>query len=107
MLIRGPFNTWGYDRGIPAQMQHNDDGKWELEIMAQWPSYVQVNIFGYDDYFYGDMDGDGVIERLPPNSVVANYLNMSAPPQPVSIRVVSYQLCANATVLAPCLGTYD
>jgi hypothetical protein len=52
--------------------------------MAQWPSYVQVNIFAFDNYFYGDTDGDGVIERLPPNTVAPNYLNMSIPPQPVS-----------------------
>jgi alpha-1,3-glucan synthase len=51
--------------------------------MAQWPSFVQVNIFGFDDYFYGDIDGDGVMDRLPPNTVAPNYFNMSVPPQPV------------------------
>ncbi|KAG8809336.1 Cell wall alpha-1,3-glucan synthase ags1, partial [Serendipita sp. 399] len=51
-------------------------------IMSQWPSYVQVNVFAFDNYFYGDTDGDGVMERLPPNTVVPNYLNMSVPPQP-------------------------
>lgn len=52
--------------------------------MAQWPSYVQLNVFAYDNLFYGDTDGDGVIERLPPNSVQPNYVNMTAPPQPVT-----------------------
>ena len=46
------------------------------------PTYLQLNVFGYDDYYYGDVDGDGVLDRLPPNSVAANYLNMSAPPWP-------------------------
>jgi alpha-1,3-glucan synthase len=32
MLVRGPYNTWGYDKGIPANMQHNKDGTWELEV---------------------------------------------------------------------------
>lgn len=50
--------------------------------MANWPSYIQINVFANDDYFYGDTDGDGVMERLPPNSVAPNYLNMSAPPWP-------------------------
>lgn len=81
-LARGPFNTWGFDNGIPSQMQHTGDGRWELEIMSTWPTYVQLNVFGFDDYFYGDTDGDGIMERLPPNSAAPNYLNMSAPPHP-------------------------
>ncbi|KAG8897345.1 Cell wall alpha-1,3-glucan synthase ags1, partial [Tulasnella sp. 403] len=85
-LARGPYNSWGFDKGLTAQMDQREDGKWELEIMATWPSYVQLNVFGYDDYFYGDIDGDGIMERLPPNSAgksfSPNYLNMSAPPWP-------------------------
>ncbi|EPQ58265.1 modular protein with glycoside hydrolase family 13 and glycosyltransferase family 5 domains [Gloeophyllum trabeum ATCC 11539] len=81
-LARGPFNSWGYDKGIEAVMTHSDDGKWELEIMATWPTYLQLNIFGYDNYYYGDVDGDGVLDRLPPNTAAPNYLNLSAPPHP-------------------------
>jgi len=81
-LARGPFNQWGYDQGISNTMSQTGDGTWELEIMASWPTYVQLNVFGYDDYYYGDTDGDGVMDRLPPNSIAANYLNMSAPPYP-------------------------
>jgi hypothetical protein len=32
MLIRGPYNTWGYDKGVPANMEHQSDGTWELEV---------------------------------------------------------------------------
>jgi alpha-1,3-glucan synthase len=84
-LVRGEFNTWGFDKGISSLMQQKSDGLWELEvgtpsyketpvtypiekIMASWPSYVQLNVFTYDDYFYGDTDGDAVLDRLPPNS---------------------------------------
>ncbi|KAG8751386.1 Cell wall alpha-1,3-glucan synthase ags1, partial [Ceratobasidium sp. 423] len=81
-IARGPFNTWGFDKGISAQMTQTEAGIWELPIMATWPSYVQLNVFGYDDYFYGDSNGDGVVDRLPPNSATPNYLNMSAPPKP-------------------------
>lgn len=81
-LTRGPFNNWGFDSGIPNLMTLNSDGKWELEIMGSWPTYVQLNVWGFDDYFYGDSDGDGVLDRLPPNSVAPNYLNISAPPSP-------------------------
>ena len=81
-LARGPFNQWGYDQGISAVMNQIGDGTWELEIMASWPTYVQINVFGYDNYYYGDVDGDGVMDRLPPNTIASNYLNMSAPPYP-------------------------
>ncbi|CAA7271667.1 unnamed protein product [Cyclocybe aegerita] len=81
-LVRGPFNNWGFDQGIPHLMEQNEDGKWELEIMASWPTYIQLNVWGFDDYFYGDADGDGVLDRLPPNTVAPNYLNISAPPSP-------------------------
>lgn len=63
-------------------MEQNADGKWELEIMSTWPAYVQLNVWGYDDYYYGDVDNDGVLDRLPPNTVAPNYINMSAPPPP-------------------------
>lgn len=82
LLARGPFNQWGFDQGIPAEMTHNDDGTWELEIMATWPTYVQLNIWGYDDYFYGDVDNDHVLDRMPPNTAAPNYLNLSGPPKP-------------------------
>lgn len=65
-LARGPFNEWGYDLGITSEMTQNDDGLWELEIMATWPTYVQLNVFGFDNYYYGDTDGDGIMDRLPP-----------------------------------------
>lgn len=81
-LVRGPFNEWGFDQGIPFQMELIGDGQWQLEIMSVWPTYTQLNVFGFDDYFYGDTDGDGVLDRLPPNSLAPNYVNMSAPPHP-------------------------
>ena len=50
--------------------------------MDGWPSSIQLNVFDNDDYFYGDTDGDGVLDRLPPNSLALNFVNMSAPPKP-------------------------
>ena len=78
-LTRGPFNTWGYDSGINGVMTHNLDRKLELEIMGNWPAYVQLNVFDYNGYFYGDVDSNGVLNRLPPNSAAPNYINMTAP----------------------------
>ena len=81
-LARGPFNSWGYDKGVTSKMEQTGDGQWELEIMTTWPSFVQLNVFGYDDFYYGDVDGDGVLDRLPPNTAAPVYCNISAPPKP-------------------------
>lgn len=82
-LVRGPYNIWGFDRGLPSLMQLKEDNTWEIELMAQWPTYFQINVFDYDNFYYGDTDGDGVLDRLPPNTVAPNFLNVSAPPAPV------------------------
>ena len=42
----------------------------------------QLTVWGFDDYYYGDVDGDGVLDRLPPNTLAGNYLNISTPPSP-------------------------
>lgn len=84
-IARGPFNEWGYDSGVDAALEHTGDGIWELEIMATWPTYIQLNVYAYDSYYYGDVDGDGVLDRLPPNTAASNYLNMTAPPKGVDV----------------------
>ncbi|KAL7416221.1 putative alpha-1,3-glucan synthase [Mrakia frigida] len=81
ILARGDFNQFGYDQGIPSAFKQSETtGDWELPIIARWPSFLQINVYGFDDYFFGDADGDGVMDRLPPNSLTANYFNMTAPP---------------------------
>ncbi|EPT06178.1 hypothetical protein FOMPIDRAFT_68356 [Fomitopsis schrenkii] len=81
-LVRGSYNKWGFDLGLPYRMSQAEDNYWHIKIADSWPTYVQLNVFGFDNYFYGDVDGDGVMERLPPNTLSANYLNMSKPPHP-------------------------
>ncbi|WVQ94915.1 hypothetical protein IAU59_002001 [Kwoniella sp. CBS 9459] len=82
LLARGKFNTWGYDLGASAHFKLTSDHSWEMPLMSAWPDYIQLNVWSYDDYFYGDVDGDGVIDRFPPNSQTPNYMNMSVPPAP-------------------------
>ena len=77
-MARGNFNRFGSDSDVPAAMKQISDGKWELEIMDGWPSSIQLNVFR--DYFYGDTDGDGVLDRLPPNSLAVNFVNMTPSP---------------------------
>ncbi|CAE7130264.1 unnamed protein product [Rhizoctonia solani] len=46
----------------------NEKGVWELSIIVTWLSYIQPDIFGYEDFPSRDMNGDGVMDRLAPNS---------------------------------------
>ncbi|KAJ3985674.1 modular protein with glycoside hydrolase family 13 and glycosyltransferase family 5 domains [Lentinula detonsa] len=82
LIATGGFNEWGTNKGIANTFSQSGDGLWEFTFMYYWPTYFQVNVWGQDNYFYGDTDGDGVLDRLPPNSAAPNYLNMSAPPLP-------------------------
>ena len=83
LMARGHFNNFGFDLGAKADFDEPDEnGNWLLPFMSTWPTFVQLNIWAYDDFFYGDTDGDGVIDRLPPNAQQANYLNISVPPAP-------------------------
>lgn len=83
LLARGAFNNWGFDAGAHANFANTNASTWEFPLGSAWPSYIQLNVFdAYTDYFYGDYDGDGIIDRLPPNALTPNYLNMSMPPSP-------------------------
>lgn len=51
--------------------------------MTSWPNYFQVTPFDVHDKFYwGDVDGDGALDLLPPNSQSPNFLNLSKPLSP-------------------------
>jgi len=78
-----PIQCLGYDSGVDAAVTNTPEGKWELEIVVNWPAYVQLDVFRYDDHFYGDTDGGGILYR-PPNSVAPNYVNMMFPPSHTS-----------------------
>lgn len=82
LLVRGKFNNWGFDAGVKSDMHNDGSGTWSIPIMSTWPAYVQLNVFGFDDYFFGDTDADGILDRLPPNALSPNFLNISSPPKP-------------------------
>ena len=65
-IAHGLFNVWGYDSGVNAAMAHNTEGKWELEAMDNGSACLQ-QAFRCDSYFDGGTDGDGILDRLPPD----------------------------------------
>ncbi|KAF9069108.1 modular protein with glycoside hydrolase family 13 and glycosyltransferase family 5 domains [Rhodocollybia butyracea] len=83
LVATGGFNEWGDNQGISNTFTQIGDGLWSFTFMYYWPTFFQVHVWSEaDDYFYGDVDADGVLDRLPPNTQAPNYLNMSAPPLP-------------------------
>ncbi|MBW0472818.1 hypothetical protein O181_012533 [Austropuccinia psidii MF-1] len=82
LLLRGPFNQWGYDLGTPNAFTQTKDS-WNFDIMSSWPNYFQILPFDVNgEFFFGDVDGDGALDLLPPNSLSPNYLNLSKPISP-------------------------
>lgn len=85
--IHGPYNKWGYDAGLPGSMDLVDHRTWELHYMYEWPADFQLNVWGINPdgqpdvgFIYGDIDNDGIVDRLPPSSLARNVINITAPP---------------------------
>ncbi|KAL0934139.1 alpha-glucan synthase [Colletotrichum truncatum] len=97
MFAVGKFNQFGYDSGLTKALKHVSESQWEWHYMDEWPNYFKFSIWGMNpdkmpdqSFIYGDVDGDNVIERLPPSSLFENAINItSAPPKPhLAYRVV-------------------
>ena len=67
-----------------------NDGLWKYKFMTEWPAVAQVNVWGMNPDgqpdqtgVYGDIDGDSVLDRLPPSSLSSVVLNITIdPPSP-------------------------
>ncbi|EFQ35820.1 alpha amylase [Colletotrichum graminicola M1.001] len=99
IFLHGPFNKWGYDAGLPNLMNQVDNNLWELHFMYEWPAQIQLNIWGINpdnqpdaSFIYGDPNGDGVLDRLPPSSLSDNVVNLTSPPP---MPALSYKLVLN------------
>jgi alpha-1,3-glucan synthase len=97
--IHGPYNKWGYDAGLPGSMDLVDHRTWELHFMYEWPAIFQLNIWGINPdnqpdvgAIYGDIDNDGIVDRLPPSSLAKNVINITGPPP---MPFLAYKLVYN------------
>jgi alpha-1,3-glucan synthase len=88
LWIQGDFNEFGYDSGYPSQMHlRNSSGRWEYNLMTEWPTQLSLNAWGINEdghpditQVYGDIDGDMVLDRIPPISLMNNVMNVTEPP---------------------------
>ena len=96
LFLHGPFNLYGYDAGIRNSMQLQRDGKWKFALMAEWPTKFHFNVWGINPdgkpdstFVYGDINRDGVLDRMPPSSLAESVVNVTeAPPK----GYLSYQI---------------
>lgn len=88
----GPYNAYGFDSGMKNSFVQEHDGTWRFDFMTEWPAVGQVNVWnlnpnGQPDqtYVMGDINGDSVLDRLPPSSLAMNMINMSVSPPKSSL----------------------
>ena len=87
LYANGAFNQFGFDGGYRNQLQLAESGQWEWHYMDEWPGKVQLNVWGMNPdgqpdqtYILGDVDGDFVLDRLPPSALVSSTINITDGP---------------------------
>ncbi|KAL3425171.1 glycosyl transferase group 1 [Phlyctema vagabunda] len=83
----GVWNQWGSDAGLSNKLEQNDAGEWTFNLFTEWPTNIMINIWGMNpdgqldkSAAYGDVDRDGVLDWVPPDSLANNVINISAAP---------------------------
>lgn len=97
--VVGSWNKWGSDAGIDNEMSQNSAGNWTFELFDEWPSNIMINVWGINpdgnldkSAAYGDVDRDGVLDWLPPDSLAQNTINISSAP---ANGYLGYRVVAN------------
>lgn len=90
LFLNGPYNSYGYDAGLDNTFKLSNDGEWSIPWMTEWSasgSVAQLNVWGMNPdgqpdqtIVLGDIDGDSVLDRLPPSSLAKLVLNITMPP---------------------------
>jgi len=87
LFLHGPFNLYRYDAGVKNEMKLLKDGKGKIDFMAEWPTKFYFNVWGINrdgkpdsTFVYGDINKDGVLDRMPPSSLAESIVNVTATP---------------------------
>ena len=68
MHVHGEFNLYGIDRRMDGQMKWMSNGSWAFPFMWRFPAKVLLDVWGDRAMYFGDVDLDNVLDRLPPNA---------------------------------------
>ena len=97
--VEGIWNQWGYDGGLPNEMVQDLNGSWTYNLVAEWPTQSVVNVWGMNpdgvpdkSMAFGDVDGDHVLDWVPPDSLAKNVINFT---RLTSRRHLGYRLIVN------------
>ncbi|KAE8394957.1 hypothetical protein BDV23DRAFT_178946 [Aspergillus alliaceus] len=91
IFFNGPYNQYGYDAGLDNEVKlDTTDGFWKYHFTSEWPAVGQLNVWGMNpdgkpdqSWVLGDVDGDKILDRMPPSSLSATLLNITEhPPSP-------------------------
>lgn len=80
-------------------MSQDASGNWTFDLFTEWPTNISVNVWGINPdgnpdktAAYGDVDQDGVLDWIPPDSLAPNVINISTAP---GAGYVGYRLLVN------------
>ena len=83
----GEYNQYGFDSGLENSLAHSSNGSWKYDFITEWPTVGQFNVWGLNKdglpdqtYVLGDVDGDSVLDRMPPSSLSPAIINITVPP---------------------------
>lgn len=90
-FVLGSWNSWGYDNGLAHSMHLASDeansSLWRFDLATEYPTKTQVNVWGMNPdgqpdktMQYGDVDGDGVLDWLHPDTLSSNNINITGGP---------------------------
>lgn len=90
LFAQGPFNLFGFDGGLNNDFKLSKEGVHKFHHMTEWPSYLQVNVWGQNPdgqadsgFVYGDLDENKVLDRALPDALGPVVVNISDfPPAP-------------------------
>ena len=99
LFLEGVFNQYGFDAGFANTMKMGLDSIWRFDFMTEWPAKTALNVWGMNPDgqpdqtgVYGDIDGDFILDRIPPLSLIQNLINITDSPRS---PYLSWQIALN------------
>ncbi|KAL3447555.1 hypothetical protein BJX65DRAFT_92734 [Aspergillus insuetus] len=87
LFFNGPYNEYGYDAGLDNEVKQDSDGYWKYRLRVEFPAQGQFNVWGMNpdgepdqSFVFGDLDADGVLDRMPPSSLSQLSVNITERP---------------------------